>query len=76
MKKTKRRGRPLKDLRYPNLQRWLEEMNATLTDLARWCEVLPDTMRYGMKSGNPHKYLIDRVLKVTGMKYEDAFWEE
>lgn len=69
-------GRPPKDMRYPVVQRWMEDRGMTMLDVARQCGIPPESFRYGMRSKNPGKRLIDGVLRVTGMKYEEAFREE
>ena len=62
---------------YPNIRAWLFENGCTVKELAELCGVstacLSQFLRGNTRSS---KYLIDRLLDVTGMKYEEAFYKE
>jgi hypothetical protein len=70
------RGRKPGPIRYPEIQKWMENIGATMSDMARWCEVDLSTLRCALRSESTSKRMIDAILQVTGMSYEEAFWED
>ena len=70
------RGRRMGKIRYPVIQRWMENIGATMTDMAQWCGVDPGTIRSALRSESTSKRMIDAILRVMGMSYEEAFWED
>lgn len=60
---------------WPNLRKWL---NADRTRAERFFQAMQDcTIRTILKGGQqPKKNVIDRMLKITGMSYEELFREE
>lgn len=66
---------------YPNLRRWMNENKISAAELLRrmYLEPLPgnlERLRNVMNGrANPRKDYIDRLISVTGMKYEKLFKE-
>lgn len=66
---------------YPNLRRWLNENEVNRSEFVRRMgfEVignrLPETAKWFTGKGYPTKKSIDRMLAVTGLTYEELFWE-
>lgn len=62
---------------YPNISQWLVENRCTY---AKFSELIgaPDASVSRWMNGihKLSKPTIDRILKVTGMTYEQAFWQE
>lgn len=64
---------------YPNIEKWRIENGMSHSALARVCGVCPTNMTniiYGRGCDNsrgPTKMVIDRILEVTGLTYEEAF---
>lgn len=65
---------------YPNLRNWLNENKVSLTEFIRRMDLAPSgttTSRFGdyfRGTCYPGKGVIDRMLKVTGLTYEQL-WE-
>lgn len=66
-----KRGRPpVYNTVFPNLSKWLKDNHTSI------CAVEASTgvrLAYGLRTGRVKKPVIDAVLKVTGMTYEEAF---
>ena len=62
---------------YPNLEHWvIRHLDGNWTELARRAGVRPSSMyRIAIGVVNPHKESIDKILKATGLTYEEAFYE-
>jgi transcriptional regulator with XRE-family HTH domain len=67
---------------YPNLRRWMNENKVGKRELVRRCglECLPNNVarfeEYLLGRADPPKKTIDKILRATGMSYEEAFWRE
>ena len=62
---------------YPNLEQWVNKhLDGNWNELSRRaginCKTL-HTLAIGVR--NPQKDTIDKVLKATGLTYEEAFYE-
>lgn len=59
---------------YPNIKRWIYENCGTQQKFAEMIGVCQKTA-YDYLTGrrSPHKEIIDKILEVTGMTYEEAF---
>lgn len=66
---------------YPNLRKWLNEKKITrkefLWEMGESCAGRNVQRITGYFAGkhNPSKRIIDKMLKVTGLTYEEMFWE-
>lgn len=59
---------------YPNIAKWMRENHVPASVFAESVGVVPGTFSTWMRGlYDPKKYYIDRILKITGMKYEEAF---
>lgn len=65
----------LPDCVYPNLAKWLNENRYSCSSFAKKVGVCPGTV-YKTLRGNDglRKETIDKILKETGMSYEQAFY--
>lgn len=62
---------------YPNIARWMIANKYGFAAIARVCEAPTNSVRYALtKSGSIKKGTIDSILRLTGMTYEEAFFEE
>ena len=65
------------NIKYPRLREIVvEEYHGSLSAFAEACGLSLSTMRYslvGQGRGNATKPVIDAVLRVTGLSYEEAF---
>jgi hypothetical protein len=62
---------------YPNISKWMVEHRAGFASIARGCGSTTPTIRYALTSGGSiRKDLIDALLRLTGMTYEEAFFRE
>lgn len=73
---------PLRTERYyPNVKKWCNKNKVHITELCRRCGLTPHANNYGrLKSAitigsNPTKKTIDKLIRVTGMTYDELFWE-
>ncbi|MGN0464921.1 MAG: helix-turn-helix domain-containing protein [Lachnospiraceae bacterium] len=61
---------------YPTLEKYIIDNNLSINEFGRLCGVTDSTMcRYLSGKICPNKKSIDKILKATGLKYEDAFME-
>ena len=67
---------------YPNLRKWLNDNKVTRSEFMRRME-MPTSPNNHSRISNyftgrnyPSKATIDKFIKVTGMTYEELFWEE
>ena len=65
---------------YPAIARWMSENGKTVCGLARECGIVEASMRsyLGIRKERQSretipKFVIDAILRVTGMRYEHAF---
>ena len=62
---------------FPNIAKWMERNDYGYMDIARMCNFPHNTIQYALKhDANITKLLIDRILKATGMTYEEAFYKD
>lgn len=74
---TPKRGYKRDKSVYPAINRWMEERNITMAYLSEMCGLSKGTISNTLNGRNsPTKYVIDKILLVTGLKYEDAFRKE
>lgn len=60
--------------RYPGIGSYMRQNNMKLSGLAALCGIAPSYVRSMLIDGHePSKYTIDKILKGTGMTYEEAF---
>ena len=60
---------------FPNISKWMEQNDYGYTDIAKMCDFQVHKIQYSLKNdANITKLLIDRLLKITGMTYEEAFY--
>lgn len=60
--------------RYPGIGSYMRRNNMKLSGLAALCGLAPSSVRAALIDGHdPAKYTIDKILKGTGMTYEEAF---
>lgn len=75
--KIAERGRPrpnYSDIIYPNIAFWMKANRCNYTRLAQLCGVHYQPVRRALiGDAHPNKPLIDKILTVTGMTYEEAF---
>ena len=73
-KRRKKLEEAIQSCIYPNIARWMEENEAGYSEIARRCGRLPQTVGNALSGRtDPAKTLIDRILRVTGLTYEQAF---
>ena len=80
MEKIKYRRRSFKrtDLptRYPNLEKWIRDEGMSVLEFSEKIGVHRSTIYAFQYHGiEPRKDLIDKILKYTGMSYEECFEE-
>ena len=62
---------------YPNIRAWLLEQQISIQEFCGLIGVTPGCFRLWFTNGeNPSKYYIDKILAVTGLTYEEAFYRE
>lgn len=62
---------------YPNISKWMIANRSGFAVIARACETSTNAVRYALTTGgNIRKRTIDSILQLTGMTYEEAFFEE
>jgi transposase-like protein len=72
----KRQGRPLGSF-YPNLREWMDEHGYSSNTFAARLGCSQSNMAKLMRDGgNPQKNVIDSILELTGMTYEECFAKE
>lgn len=61
---------------YPNVVKWCNENNCTAAHLAEKCGITSHYLS-GIMGGkrNPSKNVIDKMLKATGVTYEEFFFK-
>lgn len=71
------RDRPIRRYIYPNIAIWMHEKRHSAKALAADIQVSQQCITKILKGkGNPSKQTIDRILEVTGMTYEQAFFQD
>jgi transcriptional regulator with XRE-family HTH domain len=66
---------------YPNLRRWLNENEVNRSEFVRRMEFevignrVAEAARWFTGERYPYKKSIDKMLAVTGLTYEELFWE-
>ena len=61
---------------YPTIADYMVRRNINYNDLAPECGVSRSGLRHFLQGqGGGSKYVIDRILEVTGLTYEEAFKE-
>lgn len=75
-----RREQMFERMAYPAIARWMRENGKTVCGLARECGIVEASMRsyLGIRKERQSretipKFVIDAILRVTGMRYEHAF---
>lgn len=59
---------------YPVLEKYIIDNNLSINEFGKLCGVTGSTMcRYLNGKMMPNKGSIDKILKATGLKYEEAF---
>jgi hypothetical protein len=62
---------------YPNIAEWMRENKMGFSGIAKAIEMTPQTVHRDLTGkGEPRKYFIDSMLKLTEMTYEQAFYKE
>lgn len=67
---------------YPNLRKWLNDNRVTRSEFVRRMGLPPHPnsntriSAYFAGKNHPSKKIIDKLLEVTGMTYEELFWED
>lgn len=67
---------------YPYLRKWINENKVVTSEFIRRLGLLPVTRNYGRVyrylsgKGYPTKPVIDKILAVTGLTYEQLFFRE
>jgi transcriptional regulator with XRE-family HTH domain len=62
---------------YPNIKNWLIKNRIAYRQFADLCDVNVMTLHNGINGNTTMtKTTIDKILKATGMKYEEAFMED
>lgn len=61
---------------YPNILKYMQDHKMNLSDFANAVEMNYANLSRVLKGKNTSKTSIDKILKVTGMTYEEAFWRE
>ena len=76
-KRRKKLEEAIQSCIYPNIARWMEEHEAGYAEIARQCGRLPQTVGNALSGRTgPSKTLIDQILQVIGLTYEQAFKED
>ena len=64
------------EIRYKNIENWIYENELSTKKLADKAGLTPVALYYILiGKNNPNKKSIDRILKATGLTYEEAFAE-
>ena len=59
---------------YPNISRWMAQNGYGYMSISKMCDIAPQTVQRTLSKGaDCKKSFIDKILKVTGMTYEEAF---
>lgn len=67
-------GRQSKTWIYPNIKQWMRHNRITICHLSELLGCHKATLgRYLSGKAQPDKTIIDKILEVTGMNYEEAF---
>lgn len=62
---------------YPNINKWLIDNRMSMIKFAREVGITKSTMsNYLAGLSEPRKSIIDKILEITGMSYEECFREE
>jgi len=62
---------------YPNISAWMRENNCGYSAIAKSVGVKTESIRQALSvRRNCRKNIIDAILGITGMTYEEAFWRE
>lgn len=62
---------------YPNISSWMIRNGLGYAAIARGCNTHTQTVRYALTGcKNIRKELIDKILLLTGMSYEEAFFQK
>lgn len=62
---------------YPNIANWMRKNHYNMRKLVSETGLTLQTLRRMLIEGrDPRKYQIDKILKVTGLTYEVAFYKE
>lgn len=67
--------RSVKSCVYPNIARWMMENRIGISKFSERCGMNQATLRLVLSvRGNPRKGTIDKILRITGLSYEEAFY--
>ena len=59
---------------YPNISMWMAQNGYGYMSIAKMCDISQQTVQRALSKGSDcKKSFIDKILKVTGMTYEEAF---
>ena len=58
---------------YPNISKWMRKNHEGYTSIARKAGMYTERIRLALTGENVHKSVIDAILAVTEMTYEEAF---
>ena len=61
---------------YPNILKYMCNHKMSLSGLANAAELNPNIVSRVLEGRNFTKTSIDKILKATGMTYEEAFWRK
>lgn len=62
---------------YPNLAAWLRDRNMSRKKFSELIGASANAVNEWLRGKyGPNKYYIDKILEVTGLTYEEAFYEE
>jgi DNA-binding phage protein len=62
---------------FPAIKAWMQTNRIAWNEFSEMCDLSYQTLRHALSDGgNPTKRVIDEVLKLTGMSYEEAFAKE
>ena len=75
-RRVARRGRPKAKMAFPVIEEWMNGRGVTYQRMAEWCGVSDRKLRYAMRTGRAGVEVVNAVLRVTGLTYEEAFWKE
>lgn len=74
---NKRTKRSLEEYIYPNIAVWMMANDMPIMEFAAKLDIAHMTFKkYMTGKREPTKYMIDKILDVTGMTYEEAFAHE
>lgn len=67
---------------YPNIRKWMNDNRISVSEIARRMGLIPHSSTcerirgYLTGANDPNKFTIDRILAITNLTYEQAFYRE